>query len=140
MADLTKGAAYWRGEVVALGDAGLPLQAKWSLPEGAELGELRYPTPVAFEGAGLINYVYKDTHAILTTLSVPASNRGVLRITGELRWLRYYETLDPLQPAMAPGTHIGAAHIRNDLVLVADLINDRLFHFVFRETDVESQM
>ncbi|WP_255554208.1 protein-disulfide reductase DsbD family protein [Sphingomicrobium clamense] len=77
----------WHGYWLNPGDAGLPLQASWDLPEGAELFELRYPTPVAFEGAGLINYVYKDTHAILATLTVPPTDRGVLRVSGDLRWL-----------------------------------------------------
>ncbi|WP_265570065.1 protein-disulfide reductase DsbD family protein [Sphingomicrobium nitratireducens] len=77
----------WHGYWLNPGDAGLPLRIEWRLPEGASVGELRYPTPVKLEAAGLINYVYKSDHAILVTLTVPPTDRAVLRIEGEGRWL-----------------------------------------------------
>ncbi|MEN3971964.1 thioredoxin family protein [Sphingomicrobium sp. XHP0235] len=77
----------WHGYWLNPGDAGLPLQIEWDLPEGAEVGELRFPTPVEFEAAGLINYVYKGDHAILTRLSVPPRTSGQVRLAADLRWL-----------------------------------------------------
>lgn len=103
----------WHGYWLNPGDAGLPLQANWNLPEGATLSELRYPTPVAFEGAGLINYVYKDTHAILMTLRVPANDRGVLRITGELRWLACTDKVCvPEKGVVALALPVGSGEVR----------------------------
>ena len=77
----------WHGYWLNPGDAGLPLQIEWQLPDGVEVEELRFPTPVMFEVAGLINYVYKGDHAFLTRLTVPAGTNEPVRIAADMAWL-----------------------------------------------------
>ncbi|WP_343343576.1 thioredoxin family protein [Sphingomicrobium sp. XHP0239] len=77
----------WHGYWLNPGDAGLPLQIEWDVPDGVEVGDLRFPTPVILEAAGLINYVYKGDHALLTRLTVPPRSSGVVRIAADMRWL-----------------------------------------------------
>src|ERR671926_32149 len=47
----------WHGYWLNPGDAGLPMQVEWQLPNGFSVGPLRYPVPGRFEIAGLMNYV-----------------------------------------------------------------------------------
>ncbi|NNC47484.1 MAG: thiol:disulfide interchange protein [Sphingomonas sp.] len=77
----------WHGYWLNPGEAGLPLNIEWDLPEGAQIGQLRFPTPTKLEAFGLVNYVYKDDHAILTTLTLPAIDSGTVPIRGHGTWL-----------------------------------------------------
>lgn len=45
MAVLMQPEPGWHGYWTNPGDAGLPLSLDWSLPAGAEAGELRFPVP-----------------------------------------------------------------------------------------------
>ncbi len=75
--------AYWLNP----GDAGLPARAEWTLPEGASVGEIRWPVPQRLIIAGLMNYVYEGPFAPLVTLKVPADARGALPIKVKLDYL-----------------------------------------------------
>jgi DsbC/DsbD-like thiol-disulfide interchange protein/cytochrome c biogenesis protein CcdA len=77
----------WHGYWLNPGDAGLPMDLKWSLPGGASVGPLRYPVPTRLEIAGLMNYVYERDYAVLVRLKVPHGARGVLPIRAEAHWL-----------------------------------------------------
>ena len=77
----------WHGYWLNPGDAGLPMDLKWSLPAGASVGPLRYPVPTRLEIAGLMNYVYERDYAVLVRLKVPQDARGVLPIRAEAHWL-----------------------------------------------------
>ncbi|WP_260482453.1 protein-disulfide reductase DsbD family protein [Sphingomicrobium flavum] len=74
---------YWKNP----GDAGLPIAVEWEVPEGAEVAPFRFPTPQRYDAFGLVNYVYKGEHALLTRLTLPATNRGAVTVSGEGRWL-----------------------------------------------------
>ncbi|MCM8557513.1 protein-disulfide reductase DsbD family protein [Sphingomicrobium sediminis] len=74
---------YWKNP----GDAGLPLNVQWDLPDGVEVGEMRFPTPMRYEAAGLMSYIYRDTHAVLVEVETPATGATVLPIGAEMRWL-----------------------------------------------------
>jgi DsbC/DsbD-like thiol-disulfide interchange protein/cytochrome c biogenesis protein CcdA len=77
----------WHGYWQNPGDAGLPMRAEWSLPDGAGLGPLRYPVPSRLLIAGLMNYVYERDHAILVRLNVPRDARGTMPVRAKLNWL-----------------------------------------------------
>src|SRR5215213_599701 len=47
----------WHGYWVNPGDAGLPMEVRWQLPNGFAAGPLRYPVPTRLTVAGLMNYV-----------------------------------------------------------------------------------
>ncbi|MCT2398139.1 protein-disulfide reductase DsbD family protein [Novosphingobium mangrovi (ex Huang et al. 2023)] len=62
----------WHGYWVNPGDAGLGMQLEWSLPDGASVGEPRYPVPQTLLVQGLMNHVYESEYAVLVPFTVPA--------------------------------------------------------------------
>lgn len=77
----------WHGYWLNPGDAGLPMQVQWHLPNGFAVGPLRYPVPTRLRIAGLMNYVYERDYAVLTALKVPANASGTIPIRADARWL-----------------------------------------------------
>jgi DsbC/DsbD-like thiol-disulfide interchange protein/cytochrome c biogenesis protein CcdA len=77
----------WHGYWLNPGDAGLPMDVKWQLPQGFVAGPLRYPVPGRLEIAGLMNYVYERDYAVLVRLQVPADATGLIPIRAEAHWL-----------------------------------------------------
>jgi thiol:disulfide interchange protein len=84
-----KPAKGWHGYWQNPGDAGLGLAPEWTLPAGAKVGELRYPVPSTLVVSGLMNHVYEQDYAVLTTLTLPANAApgSRLPITVLLKWL-----------------------------------------------------
>lgn len=87
LAILMHPAPTWHGYWLNPGDAGLPMQVQWHLPNGFGVGPLRYPVPTRLMIAGLMNYVYERDYAILTELKVPANASGTIAIRADARWL-----------------------------------------------------
>ena len=79
--------AGWHGYWLNPGDAGLPMDVQWKLPEILTIGPLRYPVPGRLEIANLMNYVYEQDYAVLARLEVPRAAHGVLPIRAEAHWL-----------------------------------------------------
>jgi DsbC/DsbD-like thiol-disulfide interchange protein/cytochrome c biogenesis protein CcdA len=77
----------WHGYWLNPGDAGLPMDIKWQLPEGFSAGPLRYPVPTRLTVADLMNYVYEREYAVLVRLKVPANAKGIVPIRAEAHWL-----------------------------------------------------
>jgi len=59
---------YWENP----GDAGVPVDVRWDIPEGFTISELIYPTPERFDTQGLISFGFKD-EALLLAKITPAS-------------------------------------------------------------------
>ena len=77
----------WHGYWLNPGDAGLPMDVQWHLPNGFSAGPLRYPVPTRLEIANLMNYVYEQDYAVLVRLKVPATAAGIVPISAEAHWL-----------------------------------------------------
>lgn len=79
----------WHGYWSNPGDAGLGMSVQWSLPEGATVGELRYPVPQTLVIAGLMNHVYEGPYAILVTVKLPvnATPGTQMPIVAKANWL-----------------------------------------------------
>ena len=77
----------WHGYWLNPGDAGLPMSVEWQLPKGWSVGPLRYPVPHRLLVSGIVNYVYEDDYAVLTSLQVPAGTTDTHRIVAKMRWL-----------------------------------------------------
>ena len=82
---------YWRNP----GDAGLGMQLDWSLPDGAKVGEPRYPVPQTLLVSGLMNHVYEEEYAVLVPLTLPGGLReGTrLRLRVKAQWLACTDTV-----------------------------------------------
>nr|WP_280638937.1 protein-disulfide reductase DsbD domain-containing protein [Sphingomicrobium aestuariivivum] len=74
---------YWKNP----GDAGLPLAVEWDLPDGVEMGPIRFPTPMRYKAAGLTSYVYRGQHAMLTEVRADDSAPQSFTIRGSATWL-----------------------------------------------------
>lgn len=82
---------YWLNP----GDAGTPLELEWKLPRGVTAGPIRAPVPETLIVSGFMNHIYKDRHAFLIDLKVPA-NAAVgqrLDIKVDARWSACSDTV-----------------------------------------------
>ena len=81
--------AGWHGYWINPGDAGVPDQWVWDVPEGVEIGPLRYPVPGTLIISGIMNYVYVGEYALLAEVKVPedAEAGAVLPISVVGDWL-----------------------------------------------------
>ena len=90
LAIVMKPAAGWHGYWLNPGDAGLGMEADWSLGSSkAEVGALQYPVPQTLLISGLMNHVYEHDYALLAVFKVPAGARAGdhLTITANAHWL-----------------------------------------------------
>lgn len=87
--------AGWHGYWQNPGDAGAPTHVAWALPNGVEVGPLRYPVPGRLMTGQLMNYVYERPYALLMTMQVPDELAAgtPLKIAGKARWLACSATL-----------------------------------------------
>jgi thiol:disulfide interchange protein len=58
---------YWKNP----GEAGLPLQVKWQLPEGFEAGPLQWPFPKKFTTADMVGFGYEGEVVLLSLIQPP---------------------------------------------------------------------
>jgi thiol:disulfide interchange protein len=79
---------YWRNG----GDAGIPVQITWNLPDGVSAGEIRWPIPEKeVDKAGdtsLITYIYTHQVVLLTPLKLADGLRpGPLTLKAAVHWM-----------------------------------------------------
>ncbi len=63
---------YWKNP----GDSGIPIKNTWTMPEGAEIGDIQWPLPEKILVEPLANYGYKDKVTLLQTLKLPETLPG----------------------------------------------------------------
>lgn len=68
------------------GEAGLPTEVAWTLPEGASVGPLVYPPHRTFDEAGLTTYGYAD-RAVFTARAVSPAGAAPFPIRARVSWL-----------------------------------------------------
>lgn len=90
---------YWRNP----GDSGQPTSLQWTLPEGAQAGDILWPTPQRFDVGPLTNYGYETQTVLLTELKLPASLKpgSTVRLQAEATWLVCRESCIPQQATLA---------------------------------------
>jgi thiol:disulfide interchange protein DsbD len=75
---------YWKNP----GDSGEPTSIEWDLPDGFEVGPLRFPVPEVFPIGPLINYGFKDKITLLQELYVPDEiPDGPIKLTANVHLL-----------------------------------------------------
>ncbi|MEQ9661355.1 MAG: protein-disulfide reductase DsbD family protein [Parasphingopyxis sp.] len=79
----------WHGYWTNPGDAGVPDEWVWDVPDGVSVGDLRYPVPQRLVISGIMNYVFERDYALLAEVTIPADaapgTRLPLRVSGN--WL-----------------------------------------------------
>lgn len=94
---------YWSNP----GDAGLPLEVKWTLPAGVTAGPLQFPTPRLTPQPPLMSYGYEREVFVLAELTIPASFTGPLQVTGSAEWLACAEVCLPAKGPLALSIPVG---------------------------------
>lgn len=76
---------YWRNP----GDSGEPTELTWTVPDGARVGEIQWPTPEAIPFAMLVNYGYEGEVLFPIEVTAPASARPgeTLTFIADAYWL-----------------------------------------------------
>ncbi len=76
---------YWRNP----GAAGEPTELTWTLPPGAEAGDIQWPPPHTIEFQTLVNFGYSDEVLLPITLTAPANARPgqTLAYSAQATWV-----------------------------------------------------
>ncbi len=76
---------YWKFP----GDAGLPTELKWKLPQGWKVGEIQWPIPLKTIDPGDIQtYGYQDEIMLMQEITPPASvSDSTVKISADASWL-----------------------------------------------------
>jgi len=76
---------YWKFP----GDAGIPTEIKWKLPEGWKAGEIEWPIPLKLDEPGDIQiYGYHDEVLLMQEITPPASlNDSSVQLAADANWL-----------------------------------------------------
>ena len=84
---------YWRNG----GDAGLPINAVWRLPDGSTVGALQFPTPTLMPEPPLMTYGYTDEVVYLAEVTLPATLAAgeTVRLEASADWLACAELCLP---------------------------------------------
>lgn len=79
----------WHGYWLNPGEAGIPDSFEWELPDGVEIGALRYPVPERLSISGIMNYIYHGEYALLAevTLDEEVAQGTALPIRAQGQWL-----------------------------------------------------
>ncbi|MBP1655260.1 MAG: thiol:disulfide interchange protein, partial [Bacteroidetes bacterium] len=97
---------YW----VNAGEAGLPTEIAWTLPDGFSTGAIQWPLPNKYIEAGdVLTYGYEDETMLLVPLTVPQSARPGERVTlkAEVSWLECEKTCVPGREVIALTLPVG---------------------------------
>jgi len=75
---------YWKNP----GDSGLPIEIRWTLPDGVKADPIVWPMPHLFDVGGIVNYGFKDEAMLLVRIVPPADVKGAsLVIVADTNWL-----------------------------------------------------
>jgi thiol:disulfide interchange protein DsbD len=97
---------YWKNP----GDSGLPIEIRWTLPEGVKADPIVWPTPHLFDVGGIINYGFKDEAMLLVRIVPPADFSGSsLAIVADASWLVCEDVCIPEEARLALALPVGAA-------------------------------
>jgi thiol:disulfide interchange protein DsbD len=81
---------YWQNP----GDSGIPTTIKWTLPEGVEAGEIRWPAAERVVMGDLVNYGYSNE--VTLAVPLPISRDGAAGdVSVKVDWLVCHETCIP---------------------------------------------
>lgn len=86
---------YWQNP----GDTGLPTRIEWSLPNGAEVGDIEWPVPERIDYAGMINYGYHGEVWLMVPIIMPVDlfPAQEIEISAKVKWLVCREVCIPEQ-------------------------------------------
>jgi thiol:disulfide interchange protein DsbD len=97
--------AYW----INPGDAGLPVEVEWTLPEGVTAGPLRFPAPERIDLEGVTSYAHEGDVWFPTRIAVPVGFAGTeVQLRGRATWLVCADVCLPAEAEVALTLPVGA--------------------------------
>ena len=102
---------YWKFS----GEAGLPTDVQWGMPDNFVAGELQWPLPHKYDEQGLVTYGYADENLLLAQVTPPARLAAdtSLVIEAAVSWLVCRETCIPGGAQLALTLPVGSAAVAN---------------------------
>lgn len=85
--------SYWKNP----GDAGLPTDVQWDLPEGFSITDLRWPYPKKFSDEFGVGFGYEDQVVFFATVRAPTSLQPdtPFLLRGDVRWMACKDSCIP---------------------------------------------
>ncbi len=98
---------YWKNP----GDSGLPLDLKWTLPEGYAAGEPHYPVPERIPVGPFANYGFHGRPAFLVPLTAPKTAKpgAIVEIGLKATWLICEEICVPEEGVFSLNLQVSAS-------------------------------
>ncbi|WP_395714872.1 protein-disulfide reductase DsbD family protein [Reyranella sp.] len=97
---------YWKNP----GDSGLPIEIRWTLPNGVKADPIVWPTPHLFDVSGVINYGFQDEAMLLVRIMPPADFKdSSLTIAADTNWLVCEDVCIPEEAKLSLTLPIAAA-------------------------------
>ena len=75
--------AYWKNP----GDAGMPPQINWNLPEGFEISEVHWPSPKKFTAMDAVGFGYEDEVILLVKITPKRTESSKVDIGASISWV-----------------------------------------------------
>ncbi|MFN3986608.1 MAG: protein-disulfide reductase DsbD family protein [Rhodocyclaceae bacterium] len=96
---------YWRNP----GDSGLATEIAWSLPPGAQAGDIQWPAPQRHAFGPVMNYGYEGEVTLLTDVTIPADVRPgePIPLRADVDWLVCEEVCIPEQVTLTLEIPVG---------------------------------
>lgn len=103
---------YWRNP----GDNGLPIELKWSVPAGVEIGEISWPAPVELPlGEDIMDYGYRDEIVLPMPVRLAGDFAGdSLTLAADATWLVCEEICIPEERRLELTLPVGETAVRDE--------------------------
>ncbi|MCB1136323.1 MAG: hypothetical protein KDK78_08655, partial [Chlamydiia bacterium] len=84
---------YWKHP----GQAGMPTELWWNLPEGFKAGEIQWPTPKHFESNGMVAFGYEGNPVLLVEITPPAQLEigENVNLSADVTWVACHDSCIP---------------------------------------------
>jgi thiol:disulfide interchange protein DsbD len=107
---------HWHTYWINAGDSGLPTTIDYTLPSGATVGEIQWPTPSRITLGPVVNYGYENEVTLLSSIKIPRDSAvgSVFSIKANVKWLVCEESCIPQKvdlvldlPVVLPSVNTG---------------------------------
>ncbi|MEM6536539.1 MAG: protein-disulfide reductase DsbD domain-containing protein [Pseudomonadota bacterium] len=108
---------YWRNP----GDSGLPLETRWSVPDGFEVSDTEYPAPERIQIGPFVNYGHHGEPSFVASVTAPtdAAPGDIIPLELDATWLICEETCVPEDASFSLALPISETPTTNTRVALA---------------------
>ncbi len=101
----------WHSYWINPGDAGMPTEVQWRLPEGIEVGPIQWPFPERIDQPPLASYGYSDDVLLPMQVRLPAEfSEPSVTLEGKAVWLICADICLPAEQEVSLTIPVNSAH------------------------------